>query len=197
MPVNLCSTMRCCTVSPNEGSLAFREKRDGILTLEDMFTNVTRALQQEYPDHIFADNEWVFNCAGGFKTGMLILHASLTEYVIFWGSAVHTVGMSGRHAGEFHDFLMTGSFGQWKEGTVHKKLYQPGDHVYHGRWRGSVVELAEDTWMLEHMVGIIPWSLPFGLADSVLSNQDFITVGSSLWTYARLVGYELLLQGKI
>jgi len=50
--------------------------------------------------------------------------------------------------------------------------------------------------MLEHMVGIIPWSLPFGLADSLISNQDFITVGKTLWTYARLVTAELL-QGKI
>jgi len=179
-----------------EGKKKKKPSHPGNVTLETMFDEVTARLKQAYPGHIHDDTTWVFNCAGGFKTGMRILHASLTEYVIFWGSAVHTVGMSGRHAGEFHDFLMTGEFRQWKEGTVEKKWYCPGEHIYHGRWRGSIVELTEDTWMLEHMVGIIPWSLPFGLADSILSNQDFITVGKTLWTYARLVTSELL-QGKL
>jgi len=65
------------------------------LTLDDMFDEVTAKLMKAYPGHIFdgqlpppkqrnaiksfrKDTTWVFNCAGGFKTGMRILHASLT-----------------------------------------------------------------------------------------------------------------------
>eukprot|EP01098_Paradermamoeba_levis_P009115 TRINITY_DN3782_c0_g1_i3.p1 TRINITY_DN3782_c0_g1~~TRINITY_DN3782_c0_g1_i3.p1 ORF type:complete len:216 (-),score=51.86 TRINITY_DN3782_c0_g1_i3:96-743(-) len=166
------------------------------LPLEEQFANITAELKKAYPGHIHDDTHWVLNCAGGFKTSMIILHASLTEYVIFWGSAVRTTGMSGRHLGTFHDFLMTGRFRQLKEDQFKPKDYFPGDHIQHGWLRGSLVQLDEDTWMLEHMEGVIPWSVPFGLADSLLSNQDLPTVVMTIARYATLVVRELL-QGKI
>jgi len=104
---------------------------------------------------------------------------------------------AGRHAGEFHDFLISGQFTQWEEGTFESKKYTRGSDVFHGRWRGSVVELDADTWMLEHMTGIIPLSLPFGLADSLMSNLDVITVYKSMTQYARLTIKEIFRYGKI
>lgn len=38
--------------------------------------------------------------------------------------------------------------------------------------------------------------LPFGLADTLTSTLDFLTLGKTLYTYGKLVIFELL-QGKI
>jgi len=165
--------------------------------VEAIFDAVLRGLQETYPQRIFNDSDWVFNCAGGFRTGMKIMHASITEYIIFWGSAVDTVGMSGRHFGDFHDFLISGEFTQWLEGNVKSKKFYPVEHVVHHRLHGSVVQLRAGTWMLEHFVGFIPTSLPFGVSDSIFSNMDLVTIAKTFYQYGRLVLYELLVQWKL
>jgi len=61
------------------------------------FENVHRDLSAKYPGHILpaSDLEWIFMNAGGFMGSMCVLHASLTEYVLFFGTAVDTTGNSG------------------------------------------------------------------------------------------------------
>jgi hypothetical protein len=83
-----------------------------IKTLNDTVQFISAELKQAYPKHIHPNNQWITNLAGGFKTAMLILHASCTEYVMIWGTQVDTTGHSGRNFAEFHDFLIAG------EGTV-------------------------------------------------------------------------------
>jgi C-8 sterol isomerase len=52
-----------------------------------LITNLAEDLEKEYPGHITLKEEWVFNNAGGAMGTMWILHASITEYVIIFGSA--------------------------------------------------------------------------------------------------------------
>ena len=51
----------------------------------------------QYPGHILPnkDLQWIFMNAGGWMGAVCILHASLTEYVLFFGSAIDTNGHSG------------------------------------------------------------------------------------------------------
>lgn len=64
---------------------------------EEMFQKVLSELRSRYPGHILGDQDlqWVFMNAGGFMGSMCLLHASLTEYVLFFGTAVTTSGHSG------------------------------------------------------------------------------------------------------
>lgn len=53
--------------------------------------------QTRYPGHILRDEDlqWVFVNAGGWMGAMCLLHASLTEYLLLFGTAVDTGGHSG------------------------------------------------------------------------------------------------------
>lgn len=55
-------------------------------------------LRKKHPGHILPDEDlqWVFVNAGGWMGSMCLLHASLTEYVLLFGTAVDTGGHSGK-----------------------------------------------------------------------------------------------------
>ncbi len=63
----------------------------------ETFRAVEELLRERYPDHILpsSQTEWIFVNAGGWMGAMYLLHASLTEYVLFFGTAIDTSGHSG------------------------------------------------------------------------------------------------------
>lgn len=62
--------------------------------------SVSTHLSPRYPGRILPDEDlqWVFVNAGGWMGSMCLLHASLTEYVLLFGTAVDTGGHSGEEA---------------------------------------------------------------------------------------------------
>ena len=63
------------------------------------FRDVHQDLAKQYPGHILPekDLQWIFMNAGGWMGSMCLLHASLTEYVLLFGTAVETEGHSGQY----------------------------------------------------------------------------------------------------
>ena len=61
------------------------------------FAVVEKVFREQYGSHILAasETEWIFVNAGGWMGAMYLLHASLTEYVLLFGTAVDTSGHSG------------------------------------------------------------------------------------------------------
>ncbi|XP_062268825.1 sigma non-opioid intracellular receptor 1 [Platichthys flesus] len=154
---------------------------------EQAFSKVVVELRKRYPGHILPDEDlqWVFVNAGGWMGSMCLLHASLTEYLLLFGTAVDTGGHSGRYWAEISDTIISGNFRQWKEGTTKSEMYYPGDTIVHGVGEATSVQWGAGTWMVEYGRGFIPSTLGFALADTLFSTQDFLTMFYTVRVYAK------------
>ncbi|KAF2399796.1 ERG2 and sigma1 receptor-like protein [Trichodelitschia bisporula] len=142
------------------------------------------------------EGEWVFNNAGGAMGSMYLLHASITEYLIVFGTPLGTEGHSGRHTADDYFHIIEGE--QWAA-TANSLVMEryPKGAVHHLR-RGDVKQykMHEGCWAIELAQGFIPGMLPFGFADAFFSTLD---VGS-LYHTIRITAREMirnLLMGKL
>ncbi len=85
--------------------------------------SVIAALRREYPEHIIqGETEWLFNNAGGAMGAMTVLHASLSEYVIIFGSPIGTEGHSGRFLSDDYFTILTGEQYAYSAGQLTKEV---------------------------------------------------------------------------
>ena len=133
------------------------------------------------------DAPWFFINAGGWMGSFKVLYASLSEYVLLFGTAMPTSGHSGRYWAHIEDTLISGNFTQWIEGGTQAKHWGAGDTVAHPKWAATGVAWGADTWMVEYARGAIATTMPFALGDGMLSSQDWYTVARVLVLYARVV----------
>ncbi|XP_059845563.1 sigma non-opioid intracellular receptor 1 [Hypanus sabinus] len=162
------------------------------LNHEQAFTKIVVELRKMYPGHILPDEDlkWIFVNAGGWMGSMCLLHASLTEYVLLFGTAVDTGGHSGRYWAEVSDTVISGTFQQWKEGTTKSEIFYPGDMIVHSVGEATAVRWSAGTWMVEYGRGFIPSMLGFALSDTIFSTLDFVTLYYTLSVYIKALILE-------
>lgn len=71
----------------------------GKATHVEIYDEVAKGLEAKYSSHIIPrrDRQWIFVNAGGWMASFYLMHASVTEYVYFMGTAMHTSGHAGKH----------------------------------------------------------------------------------------------------
>nr|7W2B_A Chain A, Sigma non-opioid intracellular receptor 1 [Xenopus laevis]7W2B_B Chain B, Sigma non-opioid intracellular receptor 1 [Xenopus laevis]7W2B_C Chain C, Sigma non-opioid intracellular receptor 1 [Xenopus laevis]7W2B_D Chain D, Sigma non-opioid intracellular receptor 1 [Xenopus laevis]7W2B_E Chain E, Sigma non-opioid intracellular receptor 1 [Xenopus laevis]7W2B_F Chain F, Sigma non-opioid intracellular receptor 1 [Xenopus laevis]7W2B_G Chain G, Sigma non-opioid intracellular receptor 1 len=176
----------------NREEIARLAKEHSGLDYEVAFSKIIVELRKKHPGHILQDEDlqWVFVNAGGWMGSMCLLHASLTEYVLLFGTAVDTGGHSGRYWAEISDTILSGTFRQWKEGTTKSEIFYPGDTIVHEVGEATSVQWSSGTWMVEYGRGFIPSTLAFALADTIFSTQDFLTLFYTVKVYSKALLLE-------
>jgi C-8 sterol isomerase len=167
------------------------------LPLQEAFDAVTAALAKRYPGHIHTGpREWIFNNAGGAKGVLTLLHGSVLEYLILFGSDIGTHGHSGIYRADVYDWVFAGEMWCQEGQHTERRVYRPGSQAHLGRGQVKYYRLPERGWMLEYARGPIVTMLPFGLGDSFTSTLDFSAIRKTLWNYGKLCVKELA-RGKI
>jgi len=164
---------------------------------DEMVRVVVDELVRVYPDHVDPAPRWVFSLAGGATGIMAVLHGSLSEYLIVFGSPVGTEGFSGRYRIDIHDFVMAGEMWTYTEARHGERVItRPGERALLPRGDVKGFRISEECWMLEYARGPVPTSLPMALGDAVFSGMDPTTIAKTLYYYGRLVLGELR-RGKV
>ncbi|HEY2668821.1 MAG TPA: hypothetical protein VGJ07_00440 [Rugosimonospora sp.] len=155
-----------------------------------MFDAFAEAMESCYPDRLDLDQPWIFSNAGGAMIQMKLYYASLVEYIMIWGTPIGSEGHSGRHAVGFWDTVIDGEMWYYGEGQFEKRVYQPADRVYVGPNQARAMNFTDGVWAVEYARGPLPLSVPFGVADELLSTLDFATAAQTLTVYASLIGHH-------
>ncbi|KXJ92625.1 ERG2/sigma1 receptor-like protein [Microdochium bolleyi] len=162
--------------------------------------HIVTELAEKHPKHVNPKHdvsaEWFFNNAGGAMGGMYIIHASITEYLIIFGTPIGTEGHTGRHTADDYFHILSGEQHAYAPGSYKAEIYRAGD--VHHLHRGTVKQYMMPEggcFALEYARGWIPPMLFFGFADGLSSTLDFPTLYSTVVITGReMIGN--LLRGK-
>lgn len=98
-------------------------------------------------------SEWVFNNAGGAMGAMYIIHASVTEYLIIFGTPLGTEGHSGLHTADDYFHILQGEQWVFEPGQLTKTVYGPGSVNLMKRGVARQYKMHEGCWALEYARG--------------------------------------------
>lgn len=167
---------------------AHPNEADPTLLLRDL----TKLLIAEYGDAVvdWTPQDWFFNNAGGAMGTMVILHASITEYLILFGTALQTEGHSGIHMANDYFTILHGEQWSARPEELVARVYKPGDQNFLARGQGNQYSMPGPCFALELAQGWIPAMLPFGFLDTFSSTLDFW----NLWKTVKLTAIGMSIQ---
>lgn len=125
-----------------------------------------------------------------------IIHASITEYLIIFGTPLGTEGHSGIHTADDFFNILVGEQWVFEAGELEMTRYGPGDVNLMKRGVIRQYKMHKGCFALEYARGWIPLMLPFGYADMFTSTLDYVSIYRTTVRTAREIIKNLLI-GKI
>jgi C-8 sterol isomerase len=119
-------------------------------SVKEKHAYIIQELAKTYPGHIRTQQSWVFNNAGGAMGQMTLLHGSLREYLILFGTSVGTEGHSGRYSAEVFDFVYDGEMWCCIEGQMDRMVFNNGKGAYLPASLTKQYRIPDHAWMLEY-----------------------------------------------
>merc|ERR1711908_30693 len=119
-----------------------------------------------------------------------VLHASLSEYVIIFGSPIGTEGHTGRFLADDYFTILYGEQWAYEPGQLTKEVYKAGSQHHMAKGVAKGYKIPETCWALEYARGNVLSMMPFGLADLFFSTLDLVT----LWQTVKVSGGNMFLQ---
>jgi hypothetical protein len=171
-------------------------RRNLELPLEERIEAITDELDKQYPGRIRRKKRWGFSISGGAMGMMTIMYASLTEYLVMFGTPTGTEGYTGRHlASHVYDIMLDGEMWCYTRGQFERAVYKAGDMAYLKKGFDKGYRIRDHAWMLEYCRGIIPTMFPFAVLGSLMHTLDFKSTREQVWDFSRIAMRELL-RGK-
>ena len=139
-----------------QSAIANSPPNDTTAMIEYIVTNITSTYP---PDQIALNtdsSEWVFNNHGGAMGAMYIIHASITEYLIIFGTPLGTEGHTGIHTADDYFHILVGEQWAFRPGSLEKERYTPGMVHLMPRGVAKQYKMPDECWALEYARGMSP-----------------------------------------
>lgn len=166
-------------------------------SIRPVITTIVEKLREKIDGKYLTEGEeWIFNNAGGAMGAMFILHASLTEYLIVFGTPLGTEGHTGLHTADDYFHILFGEQWAFSAGNLDKEVYRVGDVHFLPKGQTKQFKMHRACWALEYARGSIVPMMPFGLADTIFSTLDYKTLFHTIRISAREM-FRNLFNGKV
>lgn len=187
------NAIRMASLSSSSSSSSASSNSTDDTDMNAIVTSVVQQLRDRFPGRVLPDPPWILNNAGGAMGAMLVLHCSLVEYVIIFGTPLGTEGHTGRFMADDYFTILAGEQWAFSPGSMQREVYRPGDQHILPRGTSKQYKMPDGgAWALEYARGNILSMLPFGFADALTSTFDFVSLARTIYISAYGVIRELL-----
>lgn len=157
-----------------------------------LLVRLVSGLREHYGTHIVEDPHWIFSMVGGATGVMAVLHASIGEYLVVFGTPLGTEGYSGRYSVHIHDWVLRGEMWTLRiDDPMRKHVTAAGECRELPRGLTTAFRLIEDTWLVEYGRGNAATSLRHSIGDAIFRAMDAHNIIETLREYGTLAAHEL------